>query len=61
MRLWDGVKEGWGITLDPKGRTLYVSDGTSKITRINADTVSKDSAFHVKTLSGQQQNMINEL
>ena len=37
--LWKGVKEGWGITLDNANRILYVSDGSNKITRINADTL----------------------
>ena len=28
MPMWKGVKEGWGITLDPEKRILYVSDGS---------------------------------
>ena len=39
MKLWPGVKEGWGITLDEENRILYVSDGSAKITRVNADTL----------------------
>ena len=38
--MWEGVKEGWGITLDPKKRILYVSDGTSTITRVDADDLT---------------------
>ena len=40
MEMWKGVKEGWGITLDPVKRILYVSDGTSTITRIDADDLT---------------------
>ena len=39
MPMWSGVREGWGITLDPSKRILYVSDGTNTITRVNADTL----------------------
>ena len=39
--MWDGVREGWGITLDPLNRILYVSDGTNTITRVNADTLEQ--------------------
>lgn len=59
--MWSGVKEGWGITLDPKSRILYVSDGTSTITRVNADTLEKISSFKVKKMNGQEQALINEL
>ena len=37
--MWEGVGAGWGITLDPEKRILYVSDGTSIITCVNADTL----------------------
>ena len=39
MPMWKGVKEGWGITLDPEKKILYVSDGSQTITRVNADTL----------------------
>ena len=37
--MWDGVTVGWGITLDPIRRMLYVSDGTNTLTLVNADTL----------------------
>ena len=37
--MWEGVEYGWGITLDPAKRILYVSDGSSIITCVNADTL----------------------
>ena len=43
FKMWDGVKEGWGITLDESKRILYVSDGTSTITRVDADTLKQIS------------------
>ena len=39
MPMWKGVKEGWGITLDPEKHILYVSDGSQTITRVNADSL----------------------
>lgn len=39
IKMWPGVKEGWGITLDPAKRILYVTDGSDKVTRVNADTL----------------------
>ena len=59
--MWDGVKEGWGITLDDERRILYVSDGTATITRINADTLEQISQFTVKNGNGHSQRLINEL
>lgn len=53
IAMWDGVREGWGITLDPVKRILYVTDGSSKITRINADTLEQMSQFTVKKGNGQ--------
>ena len=61
MKMWDGVKEGWGITLDPVKQILYVSDGSDKITRVDARTLKQLNQFTVKKLNGQPQNMINEL
>ena len=59
--MWDGVKEGWGITLDESKRILYVSDGTSTITRVDADTLKQISQFTVKAGNGHSTDKINEL
>lgn len=59
--MWKGVKEGWGITLDDDKRILYVSDGSSTITRVNADSLKQMSQFTVKSNNSQPQAMINEL
>ena len=58
---WAGVKEGWGITLDPIKRILYVSDGTATITRVDADTLKQISQFTVKSENGRSKKWINEL
>jgi len=39
FKIWSGVKEGWGITLDDQNRILYVSNGSSTITKVDADTL----------------------
>lgn len=39
IEMWPGVKEGWGLTLDPANRVLYATDGSAYITKINADTL----------------------
>lgn len=59
--MWPGVKEGWGITLDPERRILYVSDGSAKITRVDADTLEQISQFTVKGEQGKPLKLINEL
>lgn len=59
--MWKGVREGWGITLDPIRRILYVSDGSAKITRIDADTLEQLSQFTVKNGDGKSLKLINEL
>ena len=61
LKMWDGVKEGWGITLDRENDILYVSDGSEKITRVNAKTLEEVNQFTVKKPNGQSQGMINEL
>ena len=38
--MWEGVGAGWGITLDPEKRILYVSDGTGTITCVDANTLT---------------------
>ena len=61
MPMWKGVKEGWGITLDPEKRILYVSDGSQTITRVNADSLEQISQFTVRDMKGREQKLINEL
>lgn len=61
MPLWEGVKEGWGITLDPVKRILYVSDGSANITRVDADSLTEMSKFTVKMENGRSMSLINEL
>ena len=52
FKMWDGVKEGWGITLDRENSILYVSDGSDKITRVNAKTLEQINQFTVKKPNG---------
>ena len=58
---WNGVKQGWGITLDEDKRILYVSDGSSTITRVNADTLEEISQFTVRDTNMRKKKLINEL
>ena len=53
FKMWEGVKEGWGITLDAQNDLLYVSDGSDKITRIDAKTLKQKNQFTVKKPNGQ--------
>lgn len=50
--------EGWGITSD--GEHLYLSDGTSTIRRVNAETFATEASICV-TLDGRPLDLINEL
>ncbi len=50
--------EGWGLTTD--GKKLYMSDGTSRIFRINPDTFNREGSITV-TLNGEPIDFINEL
>lgn len=50
--------EGWGITTD--GQTLYMSDGTSTIRRVNPETMATESSIFV-TLDGHPLDLLNEL
>ena len=50
--------EGWGLTND--GESLYLSDGTSTIRRINPETFVTEESICV-TLDGEPLNYINEL
>lgn len=56
---WAKIREGWGITsID---NTLYVSDGTSYITRVNAETMTTIDQIQVTYKDGQYVNNLNEL
>ena len=59
--MWPGVKEGWGITLDPVLHVLYVTDGSAQVTRVDARTLEQTSQFTVKNGRGSPQALINEL
>jgi glutaminyl-peptide cyclotransferase len=57
----EGVKQGWGITLNPITNELYVSDGSSKITKVNASSLEKIGELTVQINPGQAIDRINEL
>ena len=59
--MWNQVKQGWGITLDPKKNTLYVTDGSDKITRVDATTLKEQSQMTVYNKDGSAQSLLNEL
>ena len=50
--------EGWGLTTD--GQMLYMSNGTSRIFRIDPETFERKSSFTV-TVNGEPVNFLNEL
>ena len=50
--------EGWGLTSDEK--SLYMSNGTAKITKLNPETFHREGAITV-TLRGEPVLYINEL
>ena len=50
--------EGWGLTSD--GRSLYLSDGTSTIRRVNPETFATEESICL-TLDGEPLDYINEL
>ena len=50
--------EGWGLTSD--GKSLYMSNGTAKITKLNPETFHREGAITV-TLRGEPVLYINEL
>ena len=58
--MWPGVKEGWGLTLDPENRVLYATDGSAFITKIDADTLQQIDHYQV-TKDGKAQDKLNEL
>ena len=58
--MWPGLATGWGITLDPAKRILYATDGSAKMTTIDADTLEQTGQIDV-TWNGNKQDAINEL
>ena len=50
--------EGWGLTSD--GQSLYMSNGTPKITKLNPETFRREGAITV-TLRGEPVMYVNEL
>ena len=50
--------EGWGLTSD--GQTLYMSNGSERIFRIDPETFTRKSSF-VVTLRGEPIHYLNEL
>lgn len=50
--------EGWGLATD--GDKLYMSDGSSRVSVVDADTFEKKSSFDV-TISGRKVEYINEM
>ena len=50
--------EGWGLTTD--GRKLYMSNGTSRIWRIDPETFNREGSMEV-TLRGEPVEFLNEL
>ncbi len=52
------VGEGWGLTSD--GESLYMSNGTTDIYKVNPETFKREGKITV-TLRGEAVNFINEL
>lgn len=50
--------EGWGLTSD--GKSLYMSDGTERIFRVNPATFKREATI-VVTMRGEAVNFLNEL
>ena len=59
MKMFDGVKEGWGITRN--GTRLYVSNGSENITFVNSNSFETEGRLTVHMPNGQKLNRINEL
>ena len=59
MQMFPGVREGWGITRN--NDVLYVSNGSERIYKINAQTFESIGSFQVTMPNGQKVKMINEL
>jgi len=45
MAMFEGVREGWGVTRD--GKTLYISNGSNTLTKINAETFENQGMVEV--------------
>ncbi len=58
MPMFPGVKEGWGITRS--GTTLYISNGSDQINKINAVTFEHEGIIKV-TQGEQPLRNLNEL
>lgn len=58
MREFRYKDEGWGLTTD--GRRLYMSNGTSRIWRIDPETFRREGSIEV-TLRGEPLEYLNEL
>lgn len=52
------LKEGWGLTSD--GRTLYASDGSDQIYKLDKDSMAVGEVLRV-TFNGQPVSQLNEL
>ena len=50
MKMFEGVKEGWGITRN--GTRLYVSDGSENITFINSNSFETEGRLMVHMPNG---------
>jgi len=59
MPMFDGVKEGWGITRH--GDTLFVSDGSEYLNLINARTFENEGRLLVTLTNGGRIKYLNEL
>ncbi len=59
MSMFPGVKEGWGIT--HHDGTLFVSDGTEFITKIDTSSLKPFSKITVRMPNNQKVSHINEL
>ena len=49
---WPSVSQGWGITLDPESNLLYVSDGSMRLTVVDANTLREVGTLNVRNKSG---------
>ena len=63
--MFTGAREGWGITnfSSSKGKnfSLYVSDGSDKLFKINGETFETEKIINVKDEYGTPVTEINEL
>mmetsp|Transcript_2426 Transcript_2426/g.2377 ORF Transcript_2426/g.2377 Transcript_2426/m.2377 type:complete len:94 (+) Transcript_2426:306-587(+) len=59
LSLPDGINEGWGLTHDETN--LFISDGSSKIYRVDVDTFTVLDYITVKKQGGGKVINLNEL